>query len=33
MQDPDEINEADLTMVVDPIHTILSCEVQFILLI
>lgn len=30
MQDPDEINEADLTMVEDSIHKILSCEVQFI---
>ena len=30
MQDPDEINEADFPMVVDPIHKILYCEVQLI---
>ena len=29
MQEPDEVNEADFPMVVDPIHKILYCEVQF----
>ena len=30
MQDPDEINKADPSMVEDSIHKILSCEVLFI---
>ena len=30
IQDPDKINEADFPMLVDPIHKILYCEVQFI---
>ena len=28
MQEPDEVNEADFPMVVDPIHKILYCEVS-----
>jgi len=33
MQEPDEVNEADFPMVVDPIHKILYCEVQLILIL